>query len=58
MGVGFTRHYIEGENDHFFEAVTPVMRRNELTINLRNHFVRWNFDYISLNSNSEGIEDG
>ena len=45
---GLTCPFIEGENTSFFEAITPAMRRHELTIDLRDHFVRWNFDYISL----------
>lgn len=45
---GLTCPFIEGENTSIFEAITPAMRRHELTIDLRDHFVRWNFDYISL----------
>lgn len=45
---GLTCPFIEGENNSFFEAITPAMRRHELSIDLRDHFVRWNFDYISL----------
>lgn len=52
---GLTCPYIEGEDNQLFE---DVMRRNELTIGLQDHFVRWNLDYISLGKNdSEGIED-
>ncbi|MDP1615263.1 MAG: hypothetical protein Q8L68_05640 [Methylococcales bacterium] len=50
--------FIEGESISFFEAVTPAMRRHELSIDLRDHFVRWNFDYISLkDGDSNGIDE-
>ena len=45
---GLNCPFIEGENTSFFEAIMPAMRRHEVTIDLRDHFVRWNFDYISL----------
>lgn len=55
---GLTCPFIEGENIQFFEAVTPAMRRHELFIELRDHFVRWNFDYISLKGgDSDGIDE-
>lgn len=55
---GLTCPYIEGENNPFFEEITPAMRRSELTIALRDHFVRWNFDYISLkDGDSSGIDE-
>ena len=50
--------FIEGENSSIFEEVFPAMRRNEVSIELRDHFVRWNFDYISLKvKDSQGIDD-
>jgi hypothetical protein len=50
--------FIDGENDSFFEAIMPAMRRHELFIDLRDHFVRWNFDYISLRGgDSDGIDE-
>jgi hypothetical protein len=55
---GLTCPFIGGENDLFFEAVMPAMRRHELFIDLRDHFVRWNFDYISLKGgDSDGIDE-
>jgi hypothetical protein len=54
---GLTCPYMEGENIIFFEEIMPAMRRHELNIALRDHFVRWNFDYISLKvGDSEGID--
>lgn len=55
---GLTCPYIEGENISFFEEIMPAMRRHELTIALRDQFVRWNFDYISLkDGDSKGIDE-
>lgn len=55
---GLTCPFIEGENTSLFEAIMPAMRRHELTIDLRDHFVRWNFDYISLkDGDSNSIEE-
>lgn len=55
---GLTCPFIEGENTLIFETITPAMRRHELSIGLRDHFVRWNFDYISLKvGDSNGIDE-
>ena len=55
---GLTCLFIEGDNEPVFEGVTPVMRRHELSVGLRDYFVRWNFDHISLgNDYSTGIDE-
>lgn len=55
---GLTCPFIEGENVSVFEEVMPAMRRHEVSIELRDHFVRWNFDYISLRvDDSIGIDE-
>jgi hypothetical protein len=55
---GLTSPFIEGEDSAIFEEVMPAMRRNEVSIELRDHFIRWNFDYISLKANdSTGIDE-
>lgn len=55
---GLSCPFIKGENTSFFEAIMPAMRRYELSIDLRDHFVRWNFDYISLkDGDSNGIDE-
>jgi hypothetical protein len=55
---GLSSPFIEGEKSPIFEEVFPAMRRNEVSIELRDHFVRWNFDYISLKAqDSQGIDD-
>lgn len=55
---GLSCPFIDGENISIFEEVFPAMRRNEVSIELRDHFVRWNFDYISLKAqDSPGIDD-
>lgn len=56
--TGLSCPFIAGENISFYEEVFPAMRRNEVSIELRDHFVRWNFDYISLKTqDSPGIDD-
>ncbi|MBE0472211.1 MAG: hypothetical protein IBX55_22225 [Methyloprofundus sp.] len=55
---GLTCPFIEGESTSIFETIMPAMRRHELSIELRDHFVRWNFDYISLKvGDSNGIDE-
>ncbi len=50
--------FIEGESTEVFEEIMPAMRRHEITIALRDHFVRWNFDYLSLKAgDSSGIDE-
>ena len=50
--------FIEGETEPIFDAVMPAMRRHEVSIELRDHFVRWNFDYISLRVDDfKGIDE-
>lgn len=52
---GLSCPYLEDETNETFEIVLPVMRRSEVSVELLDHFVRWNFDSISL---SEGDNDG
>ncbi|TXL03144.1 hypothetical protein BMR07_16090 [Methylococcaceae bacterium CS1] len=52
---GLTCPYLEKESNENFEAVYPAMRRSEVTVELLDHFIRWNFDSISL---SEGDNEG
>ena len=52
---GLTCPYLEEESNEYFEAVYPAMRRSEVTVELLDHFIRWNFDSISL---SEGDNEG
>lgn len=50
--------FVEEENNEIFQYVLPAMRRNEVTIELLDQFIRWNFDYVSLrNSDNEGIDE-
>jgi len=50
--------FIDSETEIYFDAVMPARRRHEKTIDLRDHFVRWNFDYLSLGKDdSKGIDD-
>lgn len=55
---GITCPYLEEENNVNFEAVYPAMRRNEVSVELLDHFVRWNFDFVSLKEgDNEGIDE-
>ncbi len=55
---GLTCPFIETEENSVFLEVAPAMRRIEVSIALRDHFMRWNFDYISLSVNdSKGIDE-
>lgn len=54
---GLNCPYLEEETNEIFETVYPAMRRSEVSIELLDHFVRWNFDSISLSdSDNEGID--
>lgn len=54
---GLNCPYLEEEANEIFEIVYPAMRRSEVSIELLDHFVRWNFDFISLSdSDNEGID--
>lgn len=51
--------YMSEENNDLFQDILPVMRRHEVTVDVLDNFVRWNFDYVSLSdSDSEGIDYG
>jgi hypothetical protein len=52
---GLNCPYLEEETNETFETVCPAMRRSEVSVELLDHFVRWNFDSISL---SEGDNEG
>lgn len=55
---GLVCPYLEAEDNPVFEEVCPAMRRYEVSIALRDHFLRWNFDYLSLKANdSAGIDE-
>jgi len=55
---GLNCPYLEEETNETFEAVFPVMRRSEATVELLDHFVRWNFDSISLSEDdNDGIDE-
>ena len=54
---GLNCPYLEDETNEIFEVVYPAMRRSEVNIDLLDHFVRWNFDSISLSDGDhEGID--
>ncbi|NOT86132.1 MAG: hypothetical protein HOP02_15430 [Methylococcaceae bacterium] len=55
---GLNCPFLDEEKEPTFEEVFPAMRRGEVSIALRDHFVRWNFDYISLKlDDSKGIDE-
>jgi hypothetical protein len=49
--------FLEEETNPLFQDILPAMRRDEVTIEQLDQFVRWNFDYVSLREDdSEGID--